>query len=105
MKIDESKPNIRTGKRYYSPSLDKFYIGSTALAPKERLSRHLSTYYGSGKFTAQAKDWELYHEIACDSKQQAHLIERHIKSMKSKVYIKNLKEFPEMGEKLKANYS
>ena len=89
----------------YSPSLDKTYIGSTALDPNERLSRHLSRYYGSGKFTAQAKDWEVFLEIPCDSKRQSQQIENHIKSMKSRVYIDNLRIYPDIIERLKSKYS
>ena len=32
-------------------------------------------------------------------------VEEHIKSMKSKKYIQNLKKYPEMVEKLKDKYS
>jgi len=32
-------------------------------------------------------------------------IEKHIKSIKSKVYIENLIKYPEMAEKLKGKYS
>jgi len=83
----------------FSSSLDRYYIGSTILEPKERLTRHLFSYYGNQKFTASAKDWEIFLEISCSSIEQARKIERHIKSMKSKIYINNLKKYPEMIEK------
>ena len=86
-----------------SPALDRYYIGSTILEPGERLARHLSLHYGVRKYTARAKDWEIFIEISCSSLKQARHIEKHIKSMKSKIYIKNLKKYPEIIEKLKIN--
>jgi len=52
------------------------------------------------KYTSKADDWELFLTIDCKIKQQATNIESHIKKMKSKVYIQNLKKYPEMIEKL-----
>jgi putative endonuclease len=57
------------------------------------------------KFTARADDWQLVFEIFCDNNVQALSIEKHIKSMKSKVYIENLIRYPEMAESLKEKYS
>ena len=64
----------------------------------------LTLEYGTKKFTALAKDWKIFPEISCSSLKQATQIEKHIKSMKSKVYIKNLKEYPKIIERLKAKY-
>jgi len=88
----------------YSKSLDRFYIGSTTLLPAERLENHLKEYYGKTKFTAKAKDWELFYSIQCASKTQAANIEQHIKKMKSKVFNKNLKKYPEIAVKLLERY-
>ena len=44
-------------------------------------------------------------EISCKDQTQALAIEKHIKLMKSKVYIENLIKYPEMTEKLKNKYS
>lgn len=57
------------------------------------------------KFTANANDWKLFLLISCKSKTQALSIEKHIKKMKSKTYIENLKKYPEMIDKLKSKYS
>ena len=56
------------------------------------------------KFTAKAKDWELFLKIKCDSKRQGLKIEQHIKKMKSKVYIENLQRYPEIILRLKEKY-
>ncbi len=39
------------------------------------------------------------------SKAQALAIEKHIKAMKSKIYIHNLKKYPEMIDKLLLKYA
>ena len=84
----------------FSYSLDRFYIGSTSLDPEARLANHLAKYYESSKFTAKADDWTLFLEIPCSSFDQARKIESHIKKMKSKVYIHNLRKYPDMIQKL-----
>ena len=88
----------------HSQSLSKFYIGSTILDSLERLERHQFNYYGNRKFTAKADDWEVFINISCSSIEQARKIEKHIKEMKSKSYILNLKKYPEIIEKLKTKY-
>jgi putative endonuclease len=88
----------------YSPTINRFYVGSTELEPEQRLELHNIQYYGDKKFTARANDWALFLEIQCNSVQQARKIESHIKRMKSKTYIKNLKKYPELREKLIAKY-
>jgi putative endonuclease len=88
----------------YSPSQDMFYTGSTTTEVKDRLRRHLENYY-ENKFTRKIKDWELFLQIECISMKQALMIERHIKRMKSKVYIANLKRYSGIIEKLKIKYS
>ncbi len=89
----------------YSKKLDKFYIGATRLSPIIRKERHLLEYYGNSKYTARASDWILYYEIECSTFTQALKIENHIKRMKSKSYIKNLVQYPEMTTKLLENHS
>ena len=80
----------------FSAELDKFYIGYTTRGSDSRIKKHLSDYYGLTKFTHKVKDWFLFLEIECASLNQARKIENHIKKMKSKKYIKNLKQYPEM---------
>jgi putative endonuclease len=46
----------------------------------------------------------LFLKIDCDSKKQGLAIERHIKSMKSKIYIENLIKHPEIITKLLEKY-
>jgi putative endonuclease len=56
------------------------------------------------KFTAKAKDWTVFFILECSDKAQAQKIERHIKKMKSSVYIKNLTMHAEMCAKLLSKY-
>ncbi|CAN5240561.1 hypothetical protein BH23BAC2_BH23BAC2_14490 [soil metagenome] len=85
----------------FSGNLDRFYIGSTS-DYDVRMIFHNDPE--ARKFTAKANDWILFDKIDCEIKIQALSIERHIKSMKSKTYIKNLKLYPEMKEKLIERY-
>ena len=50
--------------------------------------------------TKRADDWIVFYQLECNSRRQAILIEKHIKQMKSRKYLKNLAEFPEIGTKL-----
>ena len=87
----------------YSQQADRFYIGFTTILFEQRLANHNVKYY-ENKFTAFTNDWEEFLIIQCDSNKQARLIESHIKRMKSKSYIMNLKKYPEMITKLKDKY-
>lgn len=84
-----------------SKKLNRFYIGFTSDLQK-RLEFHSNAE--ARKYTANATDWELFHAIACESKQQGIFIEKHIKKMKSKTYIENIKRYPEIETKLLAKY-
>jgi len=75
------------------------------LEPKDRLQRHLEQYYGNQKFTSLAKDWELFLDIPCETNITARKIEEHIKKMKSKKYIQNLKKYPELIDKLRQRFT
>ena len=86
----------------YSEKLNRFYIGAT-LDIEERMNFHHSS--PAHKFTGKSDDWELFLKSECDNKKQALLVERHIKRMKSRKYIENLKNHPEILEKLKARYT
>jgi len=87
----------------YSASIDRYYVGSTTLPVEDRLVRHNEGYYDK-KWTDQGVPWIMYLSIPCDSMTQACDIEKHIKRMKSRVYIQNLKAYPEIIEKLKTKY-
>lgn len=86
----------------YSQKLNNYYTGFTTDL-EARLVFHTNAQ--TGKFTAKADDWELFAEFSCESKSQGLKIEKHIKNMKSKVYIENLKKYPEIIEKLKRRYA
>ncbi len=84
----------------HSPTLNKFYIGATQSELDSRIEKHNDHSYGNHRFTAQVNDWELFLELEVKDYAQAIRIERKIKSMKSKIYIQNLKKYPELREKL-----
>ncbi len=88
----------------YSESLNRFYTGICQESLEERIKKHNEHSYGEHRFTAKANDWELYLKIDCDSNSQSLKIEKHIKSMKSSQYIKNLVLYPEIIEKLKKRF-
>ncbi|HEX7458083.1 MAG TPA: GIY-YIG nuclease family protein, partial [Ginsengibacter sp.] len=82
----------------YSEKLDKYYIGS-CIDIVERFLEHLNKKY-SDSYTAKANDWILYYSINDLKYKQARLIENHIKKMKSRKYIENLKMYAEISKKL-----
>jgi len=86
----------------YSQTLNRFYTGSCKDL-SYRVDQHLNKEF-TESFTAVADDWELYFSIDNLEYKQARLIEEHIKRMKSKIYIQNLKKYPEIIEKLKIIY-
>jgi putative endonuclease len=87
----------------HSQQVDRFYIGFTTISVQDRLSHHLEKYY-KNKYTGIANDWQEFLVVDCESEKQARSIEAHIKRMKSRVYLLNLKRYPEMISKLKAKY-
>ena len=86
----------------HSISADRFYIGS-CLDINERLIQHNSSFFEKS-YTHSFSDWQLYWLLDHLEYEQARLIEQHIKKMKSKIYIQNLKRYPEMSEKLILKY-
>ncbi len=87
----------------YSEKLDKYYIGESHDV-ELRLNRHNTGYY-SNKWAEKGKPWVLYLKMKCTSRSQALKVEKHIKSMKSKKYIQNLKKYEELRAKLLARFS
>lgn len=76
------------------------------MSATERLDQHLIHFYTNNKsFTTKAKDWEVYYVIDCDTYELALFVEKYIKKMKSRLYIQNLKKYPEMVENIKQKYS
>ena len=88
----------------HSEKLQRFYTGCTSNF-HERLRKHSTSFYGNQNFTSKADDWELFLLIECKSELQAKAVERHIKKMKSKIYKRNLKKYPEMIDRLLRKYS
>jgi putative endonuclease len=80
----------------YSCKLDKFYIGQTTDLNK-RLLQHNDP--NSSYSTKAGRPWEIFLSIDCKSVSHAMKLERHIKNMKSKKFILNLKEYPELLER------
>lgn len=66
---------------------------------KQRLLDHKNKTY-SNSYTKITDDWVLYFEFNGLDYMIAREIELHIKSMKSKKYIENLRKYPEMKDKL-----
>ncbi|UZD24339.1 GIY-YIG nuclease family protein [Algoriphagus halophytocola] len=75
----------------YSRSLDKFYIGYTANFTA-RLAYHNSTQ--NKIWTKRGQPWEVHLLIDRLEKSQALKMEKHLKKMKSRNYLINLKADP-----------
>jgi putative endonuclease len=86
----------------YSRSLDEYYIGETEDV-KARLQLHNSGFF-KGSYTSKSSGWVIFFLIKCTSRNQARMIERHIKNMKSRKYIENLKTYPKISKKLLEKY-
>jgi putative endonuclease len=71
----------------FSQSLDRFYIGSTELAPDQRLKKHLSNHAG---FTAKAKGWNIVFCQEFQTIADARRREMQLKKWKSKAMIEKL---------------
>ena len=87
----------------FSKTAQKFYVGET-INIDERLNMHNTGAY-SNAFTSQANDWQVQAIIECRNRSVAMKIERHIKKMKSKVYLNNLVKYKEIREKLITRFS
>ena len=86
----------------FSEKLNRFYVGTTD-NPDRRIVEH-NTGKHKDAFTKNGTPWLLFLVIDELSSNQAYQIEKHIKKMKSKKYIENLKAFPEIITKLKLLY-
>ncbi len=86
----------------YSSSKDKFYIGSCQDFAI-RFENHLSKKYRDS-YASRTEDWEVYFVIDELTISQAKLIEKHLKAMKSKKYLQDLKVHPEISESLRKRY-
>ncbi len=86
----------------YSKSASQYYTGSGKDLGK-RVEQHFIKEI-AGAFTSKAEDWIIYLSIDDLEYKQARDIENHIKRMKSRKYIENLKEYPELVQKIKIQY-
>ena len=86
----------------FSEKLNKYYVGS-CLEISQRLADHKLKKY-SDSYTRKADDWILFFSIIDLEYEQARLIESHIKKMKSKTYIENLKKYEDISRKLIEQY-
>jgi putative endonuclease len=84
----------------YSNAIDSFYTGACLDQLSTRIINHNNSKYGSKHFTARANDWSLVLKIEVPQFQHAIRIERKIKAMKSKNYIRNLAKYPELVQKI-----
>ena len=65
-----------------------------------RFKEHIQGKFNKS-YTKKANDWVIYFRADDLSYELARKIESHIKRMKSKKYIENLKAYPELLENLK----
>ena len=72
----------------YSPSFDRYYIGESVNAVN-RTQQHNSAFYDSAS-TSFTRDWQLCLQLQVANRLQAIKVERYIKSMKSKAFIRKL---------------
>ena len=86
----------------HSRKLDRFYVGTTDNFDF-RLREHNDALYKNA-FTAKGIPWTEFMVIYNLESRQAYSIEKHIKRMKSKQYIHNLAQYPEMVSKLRELY-
>lgn len=70
----------------------------------QRIEEHNSKFYINTS-TAKTDDWTLFFLIECASRNQAILIENHIKKMKSRKYYQSIKEHIEISTRLLEMYS
>ncbi|MDX2173109.1 MAG: GIY-YIG nuclease family protein [Bacteroidota bacterium] len=87
----------------YSQSTDTFYIGSCKDL-KQRLLEHQEKVFEKS-YTSYIDDWNLYFSIDNIDYSLARKIELHIKRMKSKKYLENIKMYPQIAHKLILKYS
>ena len=82
----------------YSLSIDKYYVGETPNL-ENRIQQHNSHYFTKG-FTKAASDWEFVLINERSSKQDAIFLEKFIKKMKSKKFIRKVIAKPEILDEI-----
>lgn len=86
----------------FSSSLGKYYVGYTSNF-EQRLAFH-NDIERNNIWTKRGQPWEMSLLIGNLKKSQALKIEKHIKKMKSKTYIKQLIEDQSLVEELKTKF-
>ncbi|MFN2261838.1 MAG: GIY-YIG nuclease family protein [Psychroflexus sp.] len=76
----------------YSKAVDKFYVGETPDV-ENRVKLH-NDHYFEDAYTKIAQDWELVLKFECRNRSEAIFIEKFIKRMKSKEFIKKIIKNP-----------
>ena len=82
----------------YSVSADRYYIGQTEDLEKRLIEHNQHVFKDS--FTLIVKDMEIIHEYPCVYREQALKIEYHIKKAKKRLYLENLRKYPEISLRL-----
>ena len=72
----------------YSEKLNKYYTGETP-DPEHRLKQH-NNHYFKINYTKGANDWVLKVNYSTNSKEEAIVLEKFIKRMKSKKFIEKI---------------
>ncbi|UII77360.1 GIY-YIG nuclease family protein [Flagellimonas sp. HMM57] len=80
-----------------------FYVGETRDLV-DRLTRHNTKELNAG-ITNRKIPWDYFYILKVKNSTVARKIERHIKKMKSRAYIENLRKYPEIATKLIEKYS
>ena len=83
----------------HSEKVNRFYTGVTHDLDT-RIESHLNNKYGTGHYTSITDDWTIFLSIEVDTIDHAIRLERKIISMKSSQYIKNLKKYKELQQKI-----
>lgn len=87
----------------FSPKLNRFYTGTTDNVER-RLNEH-NNKLRTDAFSSRGIPWEIFFTIDDLESKHAYAIEAHIKRMKSTTFIRNLKKYPELVQKLKQQYA
>jgi putative endonuclease len=82
----------------YSEKVNGYYVGETDNIELRLFKHNNHSYVGS--FTRIADDWKLVLKFECHSRNQALLLEKFIKKMKSKVFIQKIIYNPKILEEI-----
>ena len=87
----------------FSLKSNKFYIGETP-GMASRLAFHNDVNKNTNS-TKSGIPWDVFFFLEVENRIIARRIETHIKKMKSKKYLENLKKYPEISQKLIEKYT